>query len=347
MRLLAQGHKVSDKVTKKRRAQNRAAQKAFRERQKRSYHDLEVRNEKLTTSLGEALQEIDRLRSLMDSVSLETKTREERTWAVREIAESSVCSSKCRPRVLSAQAISRTSQRQLEKGNNTSDSEPVLNTPHILLHTNACLFKSPPTTTSDQQQTAQSSSSSNEAIATMQLANQICMTSASSRPCSIPNHEGVQRHCQGRQARERQLEESASWFQVDATPSASQASASAGLASSLLREVDQPGAPLMNCLSCLPQKQGYDCYHAGSSNFAPTPARVDTTLDTSLTSPNSTADMRQFCTDASQLHPHPTNPNKFSDQFSAPFEVATAEFSDLTIPSCFGLAEVDWLEGCY
>ena len=340
---------VSDEVPKKRRAQNRAAQKAFRERQKRTYRDLEARNEELTTYLEEALQEINRLRSLVDSRSLEMKTHGDGTSTVQETTEPSVCSAKCHSRVLPARAISNPCQRQAGKRKNTTDFEHLLNAPHDHLHTNACLFQNTTTLTSDQP-AVQFSSSSNEAVATMQSAKQICMASANPPPYSIPNHESLHRHCQARQAHQGCTGESAPWLQVDATLAADQADAFAGFespSSSSLRDMENSCANLMHCSSFLPQTLGYDCCNTGSSNFTSTPARDDDTLDTPLTSPDSTGDMLRFCTDAAQFHSHFTNANEFPPRFSAHFEAEPADFSNLTIPSCFGLGEVDWFDAPY
>src|SRR5277367_5412200 len=133
-----QCHEFSDNVPKKRRAQNRAAQKAFRERQKRAYRDLEIRNEELNISLGEALQEINRLRTLMNSMSLERKTHTDRTSPLRGTPGPSVCSAKCASQVQSARGPATSSQCPIDKGKNGRSFEHVPNAPRVHIHTNAC-----------------------------------------------------------------------------------------------------------------------------------------------------------------------------------------------------------------
>jgi hypothetical protein len=156
-------HEFSDNIPKKRRAQNRAAQKAFRERQKRTYRDLEVRNEELHISLGEALEEINRLRTLMNSMPLERKTHIDRTSPLRGTPEPSICSAKCTSQVHGPATSSR---RPIDKDKNSGSFEHVLSTHHVHTHTNACLFKSTGTTTGGQR-TVEFSSASNESVATM------------------------------------------------------------------------------------------------------------------------------------------------------------------------------------
>ena len=278
-----QCHEFSDNVPKKRRAQNRAAQKAFRERQKRACQDLEVRNEELNVSLGEALQEINRLRTLINSMSLERKTHADRT-------------------------------------------SPLRGTP--------------------DQHTVEFSSASNESVAAMKSAKRVCISAANSSPPSILNHESL--HPNG-QARQELVPDSASWLPMDATLSTDQLHASAGLrslSSSSLQGEEPSIRNLMNCSSCSLQ-QGYDCYNTESSNFASTPLIDEDTLDTPLTSPNPTRGILQFCADAQQFQSHSTNANDFPGQFQAAFEASAADFSDFTIPSSFGLGELDWFEAPY
>src|ERR1700722_17126459 len=135
-----QCHEFSDNLPKKRRAQNRAAQKAFRERQKRTYRDLEVRNEELKTSLGEALQEINRLRILINSMSLD------RTSPLRGTLEPPVCSAKCASQVQSARGPATSPRCPIGEGKNRRSFEHLPNAPRVHIHTNACLFKSTGTT---------------------------------------------------------------------------------------------------------------------------------------------------------------------------------------------------------
>ena len=303
-----------------------------------------MQNGDLTTSLGDALQEINRLRSLVEVMSLKIKTSRHGTSDIGEATEPSVCSAKCRSRVLPARAVPGLPQVFIGKTKDTN----APNAPPVHLHTNACLFKNTTTTVSNRHTVQLSSSlSSEEAFATMQRAKKGPMASAESPPCSIPNHESSYRRCQARQAR---IEESAPWVQLDTTSTAGQVQASAGFGSlphSSLLETEGSCDNLTHCSSCLPLEQGYECYNTGFSNFASTPARDDDTLDTPLTSPDPTVDMLRLFADGLQFHPQLINANEISPSFFAPFEVAPADFSHLTIPSCFGLSDIDWFEMPY
>jgi hypothetical protein len=335
---------ISDEVPKKRKAQNRAAQKAFRERQKRAYRDLEVKNEELNASMGEALQEINRLRSLVDNMSLEMKAYKDTTLTAQETTEPAVCSIKCRSRVLSPRAVTSSPQRLFDRGKSARSFEHVMNAPNLHLHNNACLFKI--TATSSDQQTAEFSSASNEAVATMQSAKQMCVTSGVSLNHSIPNYE-PDRNCQASQAH---ISESFPWLLMDATLSTDQVDASTGLGShsrASLYETESSCSNLMNCPSYSSLQREYGCGNTGSSNFASTPPIDNDTLDTPLTSSDATSNMLQFCKDAPQFHSRSTDANHISRRSSAPFQAAPVAFSDLTIPSSFGLGELDWFEALY
>jgi len=327
---------------KKRRAQNRAAQKAFRERQKQTCRDLEVRNEELNTSLGEALQEVGRLRTLVNSMSLERKTHTDRMSPLRGTPKPSVCSAKCASQVQSARGPAASSHRLISKGKNGRSFEHVPNAPHVHVHTNACLFKSTGTTTGDQH-TVEFSSASNELVAAMNPAKQVCISAANSSPPSIPNHGNL--HPSG-QTRQGLVPDSAPWLPMDATLSADQLHASTGLrplSNSSLQGKEPSIRNLMNYPSCSLQ-QGYDCYNTESSSFASTPLIDGDPLDTSLTSPNLTRGILRFCADAQQFQSHSTNANGFPGQFQAAFEAPAADLSEFTIPSSFGLGELDWFE---
>lgn len=340
-----QRDEFSDNTLKKRRAQNRAAQKAFRERQKRTYRDLEVRNEELNISLGEALQEINRLRTLMNSMSLERKTHRDRASPLQGTPEPSVSSAECASQVQSARGPATPSQRSIDKGKNRRCFEHMLNAPHVHIHTNACLFKSTETTTGDQH-TVKFSSASNEFVATMKSAKRVCISAANSSPPSIPNHARL--HLNG-QACQELVPDSASWRPMDATLNANHLYAPTGLRSvpnSSLQGKELSVRNLVNCSSCSLQ-QGYDCHNPESSNFASTPLMDEDTLDTPLTSPGPTRDILRFCADAQQFQSHSTDSDDLSGHFQAPFEAPAADFSDFTIPSCFGLGEVDWFEAPY
>ena len=340
-----QRNEFSDNTAKKRRAQNRAAQKAFRERQKQTYRDLEVRNEELNISLGEALREINRLRTLVNSMSLERKTHVDRTSPLRGTPEPSVSSAKCASQVQSACGPATPSQRPIDKCKNGRCSEHMLNASHVHIHTNACLFKSTATTTGDQR-TVKFSSASNEFVATMKSAKRVCISAANSSTPPIPNHESL--HPNG-QACQELVPDSASWLPMDATLNATHLYASTGLRSlsnSLLQGKEPSVRNLVDCSSCSLQ-QGYDCHNPESSNFASTPLMDEDTLETPLTSPDPTRDILRLCADAQQFQSHSTTANGFSGPCQAPFEASAADFSDFTIPSCFGLGEVDWFEASY
>lgn len=118
------------------------------------------------------------------------------------------------------------------------------------------------------------------------------------------------------------------------------------LSSSSLQGKEPSVRNLMNCSSCSLQ-QGSDCYNTESFNFASTPLIDEDTLDTPLTSPNPTRGILRFCADAQQFQSHSTNANDFPGQFQAAFEASAADFSGFTIPSSFGLGELDWLEAPY
>jgi hypothetical protein len=180
----------------------------------------------------------------------------------------------------------------------------------------------------------------------MKSAKRVCISAANSSPHSIPNREGL--HPNG-QARQKLALNSASWLPMDATLNADHLHASAdirSLSSSSLRGKEPPIRNVMNCSNFLLQ-QGYDCYNTKSSNFASTPLIDEDTLDTPLTPPNPTRDVLRFCADAQQFQSHSTNTNDFSGQFQAAFRASAADFSDFTIPSCFGLGELDWFEAPY
>jgi len=332
----------SDNSPKKRRAQNRAAQKAFRERQKRTYRDLEIRNEELSISLGEALQEINRLRTLINSMSLERKTHTDGMSPLRRTPEPSVCSAKCASRVQSARGPAASSQCPNDKGKNRRSFEHLPNAPHVHIHTNACLFKSTRTTTGDQH-SVEFSSASNEYVAAMKSAKRVCISAANSSPPSIPNHENL--HPNGR-ARQELVPDSAPWLPMDTTLSADQMHASAGLRSLLSSSLRGKEPSIRNLMNCSLQ-QGYDYYNTESPNFASTPLIDEDTLGTPLTSPNPTRGIHQFCADAQQFQPYSTNANDFPGQFQTAFEASAADFSDFTIPSSFGLGELVWFEAPY
>jgi hypothetical protein len=340
-----QRDEFSDNTVKKRRAQNRAAQKAFRERQKRTYRDLEVRNEELSISLGEALREINRLRTLVNSISLERKTHGDRTPPLRGTPAPSVSSAKCAPQVQSAREPATSSQRPIDKCKNGRCFEHMLNASHVHIHTNACLFKSTGTTTRDQH-TVKFSSASNEFVATMKSAKRVCISAANSSPPPIPNHKSLHPNdlaCQ------ELVPDSASWPPMDTTLNASHLYASTGLRSlsnSSLQGKERSVRNLVDCSSCSLQ-QGYDCHNPESSNFASTPLMDEDTLETPLTSPDPIHDILRLCADAQQFQSHSTNANGLSSPCQTPFEASAADFSDFTIPSCFGLGEVDWFEAPY
>jgi hypothetical protein len=278
----------------------------------------------------------------MNSMSLERKIHKDKTSPLRGAPEPSVCSAKCASQVQSARGPATSSQCSIDKGRNRGSFEHVLNAPHVHIHTNACLFKSTKTTTGDRL-TVEFSSASNEPVATMKSAKRVCISAATSSPPSIPNHESL--HPNG-QVRRELVPDSASWPPMDATLSADYLHASAGLRSlsnSSLQGKEPSIRNSMNCSSCSLQ-QGYDCYNTESSNFASTPLMDESTLDTPLTSPDPTRDVLRFCADAQQFQTHSTNANDFSGQFQTPFGAPAADFSDFTIPSCFGLGELDWFE---
>ena len=273
---------------------------------------------------------------------MEMKTCRDGTSDIEEATEPSVCSAKCLSRELPARVVSDFPQVFVGKRENTN----LLNFPPVHLHTNACLFKSTTTTVSNRH-TVRLSSSSDEAFATMQWAKKGSMDSADSPPCSIPNHESSHRHCQAHQAR---VGESAPWVQLDTTLTAGQVDASAGFESlphPSLPETERSCDNLTHCSSCLPLRQRYDCYNTGSSNFTSTPPRDDDTFDTPLTPPDPTGNALRLCADGPQFHAQGTNASEISPSFFAPFEAAPTDFSDLTIPSCFGLSDIDWFETPY
>jgi hypothetical protein len=336
-----QRDEFSDDPLKKRRAQNRAAQKAFRERQKRTYRDLEVRNEELHISLGEALQEINRLRTLMNSMSLERKTHRDRTSPLRGTPEPSVSSAKCAPPAQSAREPTASSQHPIDKCKNGKCFEHMLNVPHVHIHTNACLFKSTGTTTGDRR-AIKFSSASNEFVATMKSAKRVCISAANSSPPPIPNHENLQ-------ACQEPVPDSASWLSMDATLNASHLFASTGLRSLSNSSLQGKESSVRNLVDCSSHslQQGYDCHNPESCNFASTPLMDEGTLETPLTSPDPVRDILRLCADAQQFQSHSINANGFSGPCQPPFEASAADFSDFTIPSCFGLDEVDWFEAPY
>lgn len=184
----AKCHGVSDQAAKKRKAQNRAAQKAFRARQKSTYRDLEARNDELANSMKEALQEISRLRSLVDTMSLEIKTYKERKSTGEANTKQSVCSAKCSLQASTAQETESAPQPIFGMGEDLKSAEYALNAPHSQTHPNSCLFRSTGTTASDQN-SSKFSSVSNEAVATTLAAKQMCITPGNSNPQSIPNPE--------------------------------------------------------------------------------------------------------------------------------------------------------------
>ena len=338
-----QRDEFSDNTPKKRRAQNRAAQKAFRERQKRTYRDLEVRNEELNMSLGEALREINRLRTLVNSMSLERKTHGDRTPPLRGTPAPSVSSAKCAPQAQSACEPATSSQRPIDKCKNGRCSEHMLNASHVHIHTNACLFKSTGTTTRDQH-TVEFSSASNEAVATVLAAKHMCNTPSDSNPQSIPNPGNV--HV----SRQAPNPESVPWLAMDATLDDVQATSSKDLRSlscSSLHEMGLVCGISMNCLSCSALQQGYDSYARVSSNFASTSTLDHDMLETPLTSPGSNVDVLPLCTYSPRQHPRSTDANGSSARSSASFEEASAVSSDHTLPSSFGLGEMDWFETPY
>jgi hypothetical protein len=175
----------------------------------------------------------------------------------------------------------------------------------------------------------------------------MCVTSANSSHRSIPNHEGLHASHQALQAH---IPESALWLLMDATLSADQLDTSISLGSlscSLANEMERFGMNLMNCVSCSFQGQGYDYYSTRTSNFASTPAIDDDPHDTPWTSPHSNSDIPQLSTNAPQYPSPSDNVNDFPGRFSAALGAVPAAFSDITIPSCFGLDEADWFETPY
>jgi hypothetical protein len=339
----AQCHEPGE-IPKKQRAQNRAAQRAFRARQKRTFRDLEVRNRELTDSLDEALEEINGLRSFVNSTFLEMKTHRGGTSsAVNPATQQYICSVKCRSKVMSVEANGSPTRHLFRKGKNTRSSENGRNAPQPQIHTNACLFQSTATTTIDRY-TAQFSSASNEAVATMQSAKQICINSGTASSRSIPNCEN------SRAKRQAHILELVPWLSIDATLSADQVDAYAGcrsLSGLSIQETEPFCANLMDCSSCSSSPHEYHWCSTGSSTFASTSAIDDDNLDTPSTSPDSNGNMVQFGTDAPQCLSPSTNINDSSGLFSAPFEGAAGPDSELKIPSCFGLGEVDWYEAPY
>jgi hypothetical protein len=281
----------------------------------------------------------------MNSMSLERKIHTDRTSPLRRTPGPSVCSSKCASQVQSARGPATSSQCLTDKGTNRRSFEHVPYAPHVHIHTNACLFKSTGTTTGDQH-TVKFSSASNESVAAMKSAKLACISAANSSPPSIPSHESLHPNSQ---ARRELVPDSASWLPMDATLSADQLHPSAGLrslSSSSLQRKEPLVRNLMNCSSCS-LEQGSDCYNTESSNFASTPLIDEDTLDTPLTSPSPTRGILRFCADAQQFQSHSTNANDFPGQFQAAFGASAADFSDFTIPSSFGLGELDWLEAPY
>jgi hypothetical protein len=272
----------------------------------------------------------------MNSMSLD------RTSPLRRTPELPVCSAKCASQVQSARGPATS---PIDKGKNRRNFEHLPNALRVHNHTNACLFKSTGTTTGDQH-TVEFSSASNESVAAMKSAKRVCVSAANSSPPSIPHHESLQPS--GR-ARRELVPDSASWMPMDATLSAHHLHASAGLqslSSSSLQGKEPSIRNLMNC-SSRSLKQGYGCYNTESSNFASTPPIDEDTLGTPPTLPNSTRDILRSCTDAQQFQSHSTNADDFPGQFQAAFEASAADLSDFTIPSCFGLGELDWFEAPY
>src|SRR4051794_13148351 len=108
--------------------------------------------------------------------------------------------------------------------------------------------------------------------------------------------------------RQKLVPDSASWLPMDATLSADQLHASAGLRSLSSSSLQGKEPPIRNLMNCSPQ-QGYDCYNTESPNFASTALIDEDTLDILLTSPNPTRGTLQFCADAQQFQSHSTNTN--------------------------------------
>lgn len=339
----AKCHGVSDQAVKKRRAQNRAAQKAFRARQKRTYHDLEARNDELANSMKEALQEISRLRSLVDSMSLEMKTYKERKSTGEANTKQSVCSAKCSLPASTPQETESAPQPVFGMGEDLKSAEYAWNARHPQTHTNSRLFRSTGTATSDQY-SSKFSSASNEAVATVLAAKHMCNTPSDSNPQSIPNPGNV--HV----SRQAPNPESVPWLAMDATLDDVQATSSKDLRSlscSSLHEMGLVCGISMNCLSCSALQQGYDSYSRVSSNFASTSTLDHDMLETPLTSPGSNVDVLPLCTYSPRQHPRSTDANGSSARSSASFEEASAVSSDHTLPSSFGLGEMDWFETPY
>jgi hypothetical protein len=274
----AKCHGVSDQAAKKRKARNRAAQKAFRARQKSTYRDLEARNDELANFMKEALQEISRLRSLVDTMSLEIKTYKEPKSMGEANTKQSVCSAKCSLQAITAQETESAPQPIFGMGADMKSAKYALNAPHSQTHTNSWLLRRTGTTASDQN-SSKFSSVFNKAVATTLAAKQMCITPRNSHPQSIPHPENF--HV----SRQAPNPESVPWLAMDATSGDVQATSSKDLRSlscSSLHEMGLVCGISMNCLSCSALQQGYDSYSRVSSNFASTSTMDHDMLETTF-----------------------------------------------------------------